>query len=76
MARLGPEFETLGQAVERQFMVFPWKDILLGGSVQDEKKLVAARVIRNFLERLERVPATPTQRAGSPKARCRYGSVT
>jgi len=54
--RLGPEFEPLRRAVEQQVMVFPHRDILLGGAVQDEQKLVSARVVRNFLSRLERVP--------------------
>lgn len=47
--RLGPEFESLRRAVEQQVMVFPNRDIVLGGAVQDEQKLVSARVVRNFL---------------------------
>jgi hypothetical protein len=31
--RLGPEFEPLRRAVEQQIMVFPHRDILLGGAV-------------------------------------------
>ena len=61
IGRLGPEFASLRGAVERQLMVFPRKDILLGGAVQDEKKLVAARIIRNFLRRLECVPQASRQ---------------
>jgi hypothetical protein len=57
LERLGPQFQSLRGAVERQLMVFPHRDILLGGAVQDERKLVSARVVRNFLHRLERVPS-------------------
>ncbi|UCH69672.1 MAG: hypothetical protein JSV29_05290, partial [Candidatus Bathyarchaeota archaeon] len=58
LANSGPEFEDLYKAVEEQLMVFPRKDILLSGSVQDEKKLVGTRVVRNFLRKLEIVPTT------------------
>jgi len=61
LSRLGSEFAPLREAVERQLMVFPRKDILLGGSAQDEKKLVAPRIIRNFLRRLECVPQASRQ---------------
>lgn len=68
LARLGPEFADLREAVERQLMVFPRKDILLRNSLQDEKKLVASRIVRHFLSRLERVPATSGKPAESPKS--------
>jgi len=64
LERLGPQFQPLRRAVERQLMVFPHHDILLGGAVQDERKLVAARVVRNFLRRLDRVPSAT--RGGEP----------
>ena len=67
--RLGPEFAELREQVERQFMVLPRKDIILGGSVQDEKKLVAARIVRNFLKRLEKVPQATAKPAASPKGK-------
>lgn len=66
LARLGPEFAELSRAVEEELMVLPQQDILLGGSVQDEKKLVGARVVRNFLKKLEVVPTAPTGAARSP----------
>jgi len=69
LANLGPEFADLLQAVERELMVFPRKDILLSGSVQDEKKLVSARVVRNFLKKLEVVPAFRRETVQSPKSK-------
>lgn len=68
LAKLGPEFADLYKAVEEQLMVFPRKDILLGGSVQDEKKLVGTRVVRNFLKKLEAVPTAPTKSRQSPES--------
>jgi len=67
--RLGSEFDPLRQAVEEQFMVFPRWDVVLGGAVKDEKKLVAARVVQNFLKRLEKVPVAGTERIHSPKGK-------
>jgi hypothetical protein len=68
LARLGPEAEALRQAVERQFMVLPRRDILLGGSAQDERQLAGARIVRNFLDRLEKIPAVGASPAQSPKS--------
>ena len=65
IGRLGPEFTSLREAVERQLLVFPRKDTLLGGSVQDERKLVAGRIIRSFLRRLDRVPPAARSRSAS-----------
>jgi energy-coupling factor transporter ATP-binding protein EcfA2 len=69
LSRLGPEFAGLSRAVEEKLMVFPQQDILLGGSVQDEKKLVSARVVRNFLRKLEVVPTAANSTANSPQSK-------
>lgn len=68
LARLGPEFQPLREAVEQQFMVFPWEDIVLAGAVQDEKKRVGSHMVRHFLRRLERVPTAPGREGQSPKS--------
>jgi len=65
LAKCGPEFAELRRSVEEDLMVLPRQDILLGGSVQDEKKLVGARVVRNFLKKLEVVPPAPATAARS-----------
>jgi hypothetical protein len=65
--RLGSEFGPLREAVEEQYMVFPRHDIVLGGAVKDEKKLVAARVVQNFLKRLGKTPAARADADHSPK---------
>ena len=67
LARFGLKAEQLQEAVERQFMVFPRNDILLGGSVQDEKKLAGARVVLDLLQRLDRVPESRTGPIHLPK---------
>jgi len=69
LARFGSEFADLSKAVEREMMVFPRKDILLRGSVQDEKKLVSARIVRNLLKRLEVVPTFRNQPVQSPTSK-------
>ena len=71
LERLGPEFTELRDALERHCEVFPRQDILLGGSVRDEKKLVAAHVVRNFLQRLDRVPSASRTGVKSPPGRMR-----
>jgi len=48
-------------------MVLPRMDILLGGAIQDERKLVGARIVRNFMERLEKAPSASTPRIALPK---------
>lgn len=68
LAGLGPEFADLSITVEEQFMIFPREDILMGGTVQDMKKLVNTRVVQNFLKKLEVLPAAanrPTSRLKS-----------
>ena len=69
LAALGPDFEELAKAIEEQLMVLPTQDISVGGSTKDEKKLVGARVFRDFLKMLERVPAVSTRTIESPKSR-------
>jgi len=69
LANCGPEAAHLLEAIEQQLMVFPRKDIVLGGAVQDEKKLVNARVVRTFLSKLENIPCVPAKQAQGPKTR-------
>jgi hypothetical protein len=67
LARLGPEFAPLREAVERQYAIFLRQDITApNGAVQDEKKLVAARVLRNFLNKIATVPAVAPQTTKLP----------
>jgi hypothetical protein len=70
LARLGPELAPLREAVERHYAVFPRQDITAAnGAVQDERKLVAARVVRNFISKIATVPlAAPraTRLPGGP----------
>lgn len=67
LARFGLKVEQLQEAVETQLMVLPRSDILLGGSVQDEKKLAGARVVLDLLQRLDRVPESRTGPIHLPK---------
>ncbi|NIV91631.1 DUF87 domain-containing protein [candidate division KSB1 bacterium] len=68
LSRHGPEFEELSQAIEAELMVLPARDVMVSGSVKDEKKLVTARIVRNFLKKLEVVPTAPTDRTESPES--------
>jgi len=61
----GDSFDEFRRKIESRFMVTPVRDIVVGGAVKDQKKLVAPRVIRSFLERLPRVPQQPV---GGPKS--------
>jgi len=56
LSRLGPEFDDLSDRTNQLLMVSPSQDIKLGDAVKDEKKLVGAWVIRNFLKRLDKLP--------------------
>ena len=67
LARFGLKAEQLQEAMEPQFMVSPRNDILLGGSVQDEKKLAGARIVLDLLQRLDRVPESRTGPIHPPK---------
>jgi hypothetical protein len=53
--KLGPEFEPLRRCLEEYLMVIPTRDIVINGTTKDEKKLFSAKVIQNFLLKLERV---------------------
>jgi len=66
LSKHGPEFEELSQAIEAELMVLPTRDVMVSGSVKDEKKLITARVVRNFLKKLEVVPTASTDRPESP----------
>lgn len=68
LAKFGQQFADLCRIIEDQIMVLPRKDILLGSSVQDEKKLVGTRIIRNFLKKLEVVPTATDKTIQSPKS--------
>ena len=69
LQNLGPQSAELKDAVERHCELFARRDIVLGGAVQDQKKLVTARVVRNFLKRLEKVPAPSSKPTASPNAK-------
>lgn len=56
LANLGPEFDDLAEQMNELVMVTPAENVIVGGAVKDEKKLVAARVVQNFLKRLDRIP--------------------
>jgi len=55
LSRLGPEYENLSKRMDTFLMITPTQDIRAGGVV-DEKKLLGAWFVRNFLKRLDRVP--------------------
>ena len=67
LARFGLKSEQLQEAVERHLMILPRKDILMGGSVQDEKKLAGARIVLDFLQRLDRVAESRTDPIETPR---------
>ena len=52
----GPAVEDLTTETNRIFMVTPSEDVVLGGSVKDERKILGAWVLRNILTRLDRCP--------------------
>jgi|GEM_PF-1778590 len=54
--RLGSEFEDLGKRASEFLMVTPAQDVKFEGAVKDEKKLLSAWVVRNFLKRLDKLP--------------------
>ncbi|MBM4032140.1 MAG: ATP-binding protein [Planctomycetes bacterium] len=54
--RLGPAFQDLATCSDEMTMVTPVEDIVTGGAVRDEKKLVGAWVVRNFMKRLGVAP--------------------
>jgi hypothetical protein len=68
LVRLNPKFAAVCKNFEEDYMVFAQKDILLAGAIQEEKKLVGARIIRNFFKRLEVVPAAPARTDPRPKS--------
>ena len=55
LERWGQPLEAIRKRIESRFIVTPCRDIVVGGSVKDQKKLVAPRVLRSFLSRLPRV---------------------
>jgi hypothetical protein len=56
LAKLGSHFDELRKCIEKYFMVTPSKNIIVDGITKDEKKLIAAKVLQNFLRRLDIVP--------------------
>ena len=68
LSKHGTEFEELSQAIEGELMVLPALDVTVSGSVKDEKKLVTARIVRNFLKKLEVVPTAPSDHPESPES--------
>ena len=45
--------DTLRKEMEQYLMVFPTRDIKVDGRIKDEKKLVASRMVRNFIQKLD-----------------------
>jgi len=67
LARLGSAFEELQEGMGELLMVTPSRDVTAGGAVRDEKKLLGAWVVRNFLKRLDSLPKPETRRAEIPE---------
>lgn len=66
---LTPEFTPFKKEVEKLCDALPRKDIVLGGSVKDPQNLLAARVVRNFLEKVKKVSRPATKTPQSPSGR-------
>lgn len=63
LAGLGLEFEDLSKRTNQFLMITPSRDVRLDGAVKDEKKLLSAWVVRNFLKRLDKLPKPGDVRA-------------
>jgi len=57
MTRLEGEFQLLRKAAEEHTMITPNEDIRVDGSVKDDQKLLAARVVSTQVRRLDRPQA-------------------
>jgi len=68
LAKLGPEVLDLYEAVENQLEVFARSDIVVSGAVVDEKKLAAARAVRNFLKNLKTTSPIQHSSVNSPES--------
>lgn len=50
-----PELDELREAVEREFIPYAWKDIVIGGKTKDQRKSYTATIVRTFLKSLPKV---------------------
>lgn len=59
LEKAGRRYEDLQRRTEDRLILTPIRDIIVDGARKDEKKVLAPRIVRAFLRRLPKVPATP-----------------